>query len=66
MGTFLESENALNLKRIVEQLSFLNKNFERMITEMEKARVKLQDPIVDITLPAIGSTGEIGPKPSDK
>lgn len=64
MNTEIEKVQAL--KTIAQQLTNLNRNFEMMLRDMERARRKLENPIVDLDTPAIGSTGEIGPEPSDK
>lgn len=50
------------LEKIASELSKMNRNFERMLVNMEKARKTLAaEPVVNI-----GSAGEIEHKKSDK
>lgn len=51
------------LKRIADELSRLNQNFEKLINQLSAARRKIED----LNVPSLGSTGEFGKnEPSTK
>jgi len=56
-----QDQKTKQLEKIANELMRLNKNFEKMIRDLESARRKIAEPVINLN---IGSEGE--PKQSEK